>query len=670
MKHPIRQRPLIDKVATPSDEQGIAMVISLLMGVILITGATGLLIRQLTAKKLSASESYQQLAETAASNGFNRILAVLNNASTAEYRGFLFTENNEPTTWNWDSVYAKGQYCSGIAGLPDYSDAAGNNTTAWPASAVGYALNEQNLRGDGKGTIQSSYRLRSYTSTFSEGQGTGTFEVEGFVRRQDPEDGTDVILARARLTRSLQLESAIARADDWGVVASQASNVLNNNDDNTITIDGPGQFVWYTTTPNTTLCRQAYRNVSGDSTQVVWPLLRDNNTQYIPAASTYNRDGTVDQIQLGGSKYNRVWSFDDTGSGLSCGGQQSIVCTRPGGRGSETVPALSRIQADNLGQAGNGDAYGMEYKTIKRNTRNRYFQIGTCIDDTNPENNCRSEDMSSKYWEWSSRKYINSGIPGSSITRWRIRNGKKQIGTCTTWNAYYCKLNKNDRWRWSDVKEETTSTEPSTRRNSIKIDSDDICKDSPASNVCHLFIEHLNLTNTDLYIKNDTRAIVLHLNLAEGIDRRSDLTNYNYKLGSNARICGVNSLTDMGNEQRPECNLKPAQLVITQSGENEQGSCSSTVSKNDFVFEGESLPAAWLSMDTGLIRPSDAKLRGVIWASAVCPNGDTTVITQNNDGIAYVDQAKTYWEFPSTGGIGRRIVRGIRGSGFDIFKRW
>ncbi len=680
MKHPIRQRPLISKPGTPPGEQGIVMVISLLMGVILITGATGLLIRQLTAKKLSASESYQQLAETAASNGFNRILAVLNNASTAEYRGFLFTENNVPTTWNWDTVYSKGQYCSGIAGLPDYADAAGEYTSPWPASAVGYALNQDNIRKDGKGTVQSSYRLRSYTSTFSEGQGTGTFEVEGFVRRKDPEDETDTILARARLTRSLQLESAIARADDWGVVASQMSNVLNNNDDNSITIDGPGRFVWYTTTANTTLCSQAYRNVSGDSTQVVWPLLRDNNTQYIPAASTYNRDGTVDQIQLGGAKYNRVWSFDDTGSGLTCGGQQSIVCTRPGGTGSETVPALSRIQADNLGQAGNDDAYGMEYKTIKRNTRNRYFQIGTCIDDTNPEDDCRSEDIHNGNWDWSSKKYINSGIPGSSVTRWRIRNGKKQIGTCTTWNAYYCKLNKDKRWRWSDVEEKTVeektvegktnSTNTPTGRNSIKIDSDDICKDKPTSNVCHLFIEHLNLTNTDLYIKNDTRAIVLHLNLAEGVDRRSDLNNYTYSLGSNARICGVNSLADMGKEQRPECNLKPAQLVITQSGENEQGSCPSTVSRNDLVFADESLPAAWLSMDTGRIRPSDAQLRGVIWASAVCPNGDTTVITQNKDGIAYVDQAKTYWEFPATGGIGRRIVRGIRGSGFDIFKRW
>ena len=66
------------------------MLIALLTGALLITAATGLPIRQLAARKLSASESYQQMAEAAANNGFNRILATLNRGSTEEYRGFLF----------------------------------------------------------------------------------------------------------------------------------------------------------------------------------------------------------------------------------------------------------------------------------------------------------------------------------------------------------------------------------------------------------------------------------------------------------------------------------------------------------------------------------------------------------------------------------------------------
>ena len=82
------------------------------------------------------------------------------------------------------------------------------------------------------------------------------------------------------------------------------------------------------------------------------------------------------------------------------------------------------------------------------------------------------------------------------------------------------------------------------------------------------------------------------------------------------------------------------------------------------------MPAAWVSIENGRIRPSNATLRGVIWASSICPSGSTTITTKNEDDIAYVDQAKSYWEFPATAGIGKRIVRGIRGSGFDIFKRW
>ena len=59
-------RLLLD--SSKKGEKGIALAIALLMGVLLITAATGLLIRQLTARKISASESYQQMAENAANN--------------------------------------------------------------------------------------------------------------------------------------------------------------------------------------------------------------------------------------------------------------------------------------------------------------------------------------------------------------------------------------------------------------------------------------------------------------------------------------------------------------------------------------------------------------------------------------------------------------------------
>ena len=115
LQHPTRKPDL-------QDEQGIALVISLLMGMLLITAATGLVVRQLTARKLGASESYQQMAETAASNGFNRIISVINNSDESNYRGFLLTEDNQPNATNpsedwrwekpWTSTFIKGDFCA------------------------------------------------------------------------------------------------------------------------------------------------------------------------------------------------------------------------------------------------------------------------------------------------------------------------------------------------------------------------------------------------------------------------------------------------------------------------------------------------------------------------------------------------------------------------------
>ena len=80
------------------DESGIAILLALMLGLVLSAGASALLINQLYAKRLSSSESYQQISEAAALNGFNRILALLNNPDKDQYRGFLFTIDNQENT--------------------------------------------------------------------------------------------------------------------------------------------------------------------------------------------------------------------------------------------------------------------------------------------------------------------------------------------------------------------------------------------------------------------------------------------------------------------------------------------------------------------------------------------------------------------------------------------
>ena len=679
-----RKQYLHHKIRTKKSqkgEEGIALTIALLMGMLLITGATGLLIRQLTARKLSASESYQQMAETAATNGFNRILAVLNNASTDDYRGYLFTENNEPDTWMWSEPYEKSEFCAGEIGLPIYTDAAGSDATLWPSSPAGFTLNSDTLRGDGKGRIEAAYRLRSYSKDFAEGRGSGTFEVEGIIRRVDDDpQTTDPVLARARLTRSLQLESAIARAEDWGVIGTRFFN-----DEGSTEINGAGRFLWFVDAANPNLCDDNFSTVSGGIENVVWPVMRDSDTPYIPNSSIYNRDGTQDTIERNGEDFIRIWNFDDThslgDSSAPCDG--ALVCTRPGSSQNEEVPTLTSIidnrAAENIDRP-DDEIPEMEYKTFKIETKvgkkngKKKLYTASCIDTINPEENCKSDnrDLKNPNWKWEGPYTYRDGIPGSSITRWRFNPNDesiKQIGTCNINEAINCKYGKNSHWDWLDVKQrEEENNENPTENNTLKIDSDDICPQNDTSNVCHIYVENLNLANTNVYIKNDTRAIVLHLNVKEGVNRSNWLTTngHTYSLGDRSQLCGVNSLS--GN--KPSCNKKPAQLVVTSNAGNNAASCPENASNDDLIISGNSLPAAWISMDEGRVRPRNASIRGVLWSSAICNQGSLQILTEDDNGTAYTTQAQQYWNFADNGGIGKRIVRGIRGSGFDIFKRW
>ena len=76
-------------------EQGISLLLSMLMGLVIIGGVSGLMMRQLSERARGAGESYQQIAENAAANGFNQILSALNNTSPGEYLGYLFLNDHD-----------------------------------------------------------------------------------------------------------------------------------------------------------------------------------------------------------------------------------------------------------------------------------------------------------------------------------------------------------------------------------------------------------------------------------------------------------------------------------------------------------------------------------------------------------------------------------------------
>ena len=65
-------------------------------------------------------------------------------------------------------------------------------------------------------------------------------------------------------------------------------------------------------------------------------------------------------------------------------------------------------------------------------------------------------------------------------------------------------------------------------------------------------------------------------------------------------------------------------------------------------------------------------MHGIIWAQNICTRDYTfTLKTFDNNG-SVVEAANTLWSWPDKGfpGYGQMVVRGIRGTGLDTFRRW
>lgn len=314
---------------THHDEAGIVVMMALMLGLVLSAGASALLINKIFAKRLSSSESYQQMSEAAALNGFNRILALLNSRSEKEYRGFLFTIDNQENTaladngFNWlnlndRSIINLEEVCTDTnIGVPNHPIAS----RAWPTDEVPFDNSTGSIfREDEKGKIKAFYRLRGYSSPSKTGVGEGVFEVEGLVKRISS-SGKEQTLARTLLTRSLYVNGSVSSIDDWGVLSAQHM-VLGP-----ALIDGPGRILHLINND------EPYRQAQGCSQDVrllqtlgqsdndvqlgsrIWPVL--NRT--LPPSNIYSFNPKID---------DHIWSFDDTNKQCGRWWRRSTACIR------------------------------------------------------------------------------------------------------------------------------------------------------------------------------------------------------------------------------------------------------------------------------------------------------------------------------------------------------
>ena len=107
-----------------------------------MASVSGLLMRH-QARKDTAEESYQQIAESAAANGFNRILGTLNNDTSGEYLGYLYRINSDQSNdYNWDKIPLLEEPC-----------AAKNNTV--PAWLLSKNNLEESIRSDELGDLKA-----------------------------------------------------------------------------------------------------------------------------------------------------------------------------------------------------------------------------------------------------------------------------------------------------------------------------------------------------------------------------------------------------------------------------------------------------------------------------------------------------------------------------------
>lgn len=599
-------------------EQGISLLLSLLMGLVIIGGVSGLLMRQLSERSRGAGESYQQIAENAAANGFNQILSALNNTSPGEYLGYLFLNDHDGSVSSkWRSDITLEQPCS-------KNQANDGVAPAWIVNTNGND-DGNTLRSDQMGNIQSQFKLRAYYGP-KEGQ-SATFEVEGTVIREGSDNSYE---ARSLLRRSLYINSKVPTNDDWAILAARNYELGN------VDIEGSGHILWLMqslgnfndadscNSTNLLAAIGASNQRETDLAERIWPVVNLTGNQWnIPAPERFNNDGTFDKTDDTDGTH-RIWAFDDSlvgdpiqgNYGLQCGGTYSVVCARPSSNNPQNSQNENPIANNQIVVEASTTSINQE-ECIAKNT----------------------------FWSWNLFKRV-------------------QEGESLNLSETDCKENNNLEWRTSiDVEV--------PERRQIIVKSSDLCNHTSNEDVCHVFIEHINLSQSQLFIQNDDRPVVLHLELPPGGgNRRSIFEGHQYSLKNNSKICGSNS------GELSDCN-NIAEAFIIASSEGDVGTtCNNENKQSTLQFGKSNLPSAWINLSKGKVElNADTTMNGIIWANSICTgpsNGRTYDLTLSTNGNnkPVVENAEELWGWDDQKRYGRKVVRGVRGTGFDTFTRF
>jgi hypothetical protein len=261
-------------------EQGMAMAVAMLMGLMLTAASSGLLAKQLMLRRLGAAESYKQLAEMAATSGMTRLLAAMN--STGDSDGspdltYLWELNQNNNYGSVDS--AEQQWDLDISAIrPKLSQPCypiQQESSAELGLLEGDLSGGENMRNDGRNSaVQTSYRLRSY----SQENDARTFEIEGYATQSDG----DQVLSRSLLSRILSAEEVVMSNQHWGVLGAKTMELGPSK------IDGEGLAIWLIDRnqaqaefANSSSCSQIVADATGSTNasmkSALWPKVGDGD---------------------------------------------------------------------------------------------------------------------------------------------------------------------------------------------------------------------------------------------------------------------------------------------------------------------------------------------------------------------------------------------------------
>ena len=144
----------------------------------------------------------------------------------------------------------------------------------------------------------------------------------------------------------------------------------------------------------------------------------------------------------------------------------------------------------------------------------------------------------------------------------------------------------------------------------------------------------------------------------------------NIRLKSNSKFCGVDN-------NETSCNAKPERFVLASSAGPDGLSCDANI--HVLSFGPGTLPHAIVHMRKGTVKPTtdddgtENELHGIVWAQNICTSdGNLTLKSIDDSSMSVVREANTLWKWEEKGfpGYGQMVVRGIRGTGLDTFRRW